>query len=57
MGNLGQVRFWVRLSHIGQSYGSWTPKNCNNLQFPFIFFAQDALIEIKFGIQIYRENI
>jgi hypothetical protein len=32
-------------------------KNCNILQFPFIFFALDAHIEIKFNTQIYHENI
>ena len=40
-----------------QSYGSWTSKNSNNLQFPFIFFAQVADIAMKFRIQIYRRNI
>jgi hypothetical protein len=49
----------VRSSHFGQSYGPWTSKNCNNLQFPFIFFALDARIEMiqKFDTQIYHENI
>jgi hypothetical protein len=54
---LGQVRFWVYSSHFGQSYGPWTSKNCNYLQFSFIFFALDAHIEMKFGIQIYCKNI
>jgi hypothetical protein len=54
---LGQVRFWVRSSHFGQSCGPWISKNCNNLQFPFIFFALDAHIEMKFNTQIYHGNI
>jgi hypothetical protein len=49
--------FWVRSSHFCQSYGPWTSKNSDNLQFPFIFFALDAHIEMKFDTQIYWKNI
>jgi hypothetical protein len=38
-------------------YTSWTWKNSNNLQFPFIFFAEIAHTEMKFGIQIHQKNI
>jgi hypothetical protein len=60
-------RFIVRISRSSSVLGTIEPflsvmalglqNNYNNVQFPFIFFALDAHIEMKFGIQIYHENI
>lgn len=53
----GQVWFWMRSSIFGQSYAPLSYKNSIYLQFPFISCAGVAPNQMKFGLQIYHNNI